>query len=73
MNALMLQIAPKIIYVFEKNRVYDDEEAILGIGKHEVIFEAIKNQDVEKAVESMESHFEKLIEFCENFEKKERG
>jgi GntR family transcriptional repressor for pyruvate dehydrogenase complex len=73
MNALMLQIAPKIIYVFEKNRVCDDEEAILGIGKHEVIFEAIKNQDVEKAVESMESHFEKLIEFCENFEKKERG
>lgn len=73
MNALMLQITPKIISVFESNRVCNDDESVAGLRKHEAIFEAIKNQDVEKAVESMESHFEALIEFCNNFEENEKG
>lgn len=71
MNTLMLQITPKIITVFESNRVCDREELISGIQKHEVIFDAIKTKDVKKAVESMQHHFESLIAFCENFKEKE--
>ncbi|GIZ07773.1 FadR/GntR family transcriptional regulator [Flavobacterium sp. UMI-01] len=66
MNALMLQITPKIISVFENNRVCNDEEYLSEIQRHEAIFEAIKNQDVELAVRSMENHFKMLVEFCSN-------
>jgi GntR family transcriptional repressor for pyruvate dehydrogenase complex len=68
MNALMLQITPKIISVFESNRVCDDDEFISGLKMHEAIFEAIKNKNVAKATESMKVHFEMLIEFCNNLE-----
>lgn len=71
MNALMLQITPKIISIFENNRVCDDDESIAGLRKHEAIFAAIKNKDVAKAVNSMEVHFEALIDFCDNFENDE--
>jgi GntR family transcriptional repressor for pyruvate dehydrogenase complex len=67
MNALMLQITPKIISVFENNRVCDDDEVVSGLKIHEAIFEAIKNKDVAKATESMKLHFEVLIAFCDNF------
>lgn len=70
-NALMLQITPKIISVFENNRVCSNEEAISGLKKHEAIFAAIKNKDAKKSVESMEAHFEMLIDFCNNFEENE--
>ncbi|WP_020570484.1 FadR/GntR family transcriptional regulator [Neolewinella persica] len=68
MNALMLQITPKIISVFENNRVCDDKEDVTNLRKHELIFEAIKNQNVEMAVKSMEEHFATLVQFCDNFE-----
>jgi GntR family transcriptional repressor for pyruvate dehydrogenase complex len=73
MNALMLQITPKIISIFESNRICDYEEFIVELQKHESIFEAIKNQDVTKAIESMETHFEMLIDFCSNFKDNEVG
>ena len=68
LNALMLQITPKIVSVFENNRVCDEDEFVLELQRHEAIFEAIKNKNVAKAIESMQLHFEKLLEFCNNFE-----
>lgn len=68
MNALMLQITPKIITVFESNRVCDEDEFLFELQKHEAIYEAIKSKNVDKAIESMEIHFKMLIEFCNNFE-----
>lgn len=73
MNALMLQITPKIISVFENNRVCDDHEFLLEVQKHEAIYEAIKNKNVEKAIEGMKIHFEMLIEFCNNYDKNKKG
>jgi len=64
MNSLMLQIAPKIISVFKNNRVCDEQEFLIEYQRHIAIYEAIKNRDVDKAIESMEKHFGMLIEFC---------
>lgn len=66
-NALMLQITPKILSVFEQTRVCDEEGFIYEVKKHETIFEAIKDQDSKLAVESMEFHFKMLTEFCNNY------
>lgn len=63
-NDLMLQITPKIISVFKKNHVCDDDGFLYEIKKHEAVFDAIKNQNSQKAIETMESHFEMLIGFC---------
>ncbi len=73
MNALMLQITPKIISVFEHNRVCNEDEFLLELQRHIDIYEAIKSKDVEKAIEGMEIHFEMLIEFCNNFKENEKG
>lgn len=67
MNALMLQITPKIISVFENNRVCSTDDSIIGLKKHQAIFEAIKNKDAATAVNSMKSHFESLVAFCNDF------
>ncbi len=67
MNALMLQFTPKIVSIFESNRVCSEDQAISNVQMHEAIYEAIKNKNVAKAIESMEIHFEMLIEFCTNF------
>ena len=72
-NALMLQITPKILTVFEKTRVCEEEGFIYEVQKHEAIFKAIKDQDSKLAVESMEFHFKMLIEFCNNFEENQKG
>lgn len=71
-NASMLQITPKIISIFETNRVCDYDGFIVDLQRHEAIFDAIKNKDVAKAIESMEVHFEMLIDFCNNFEGNEK-
>lgn len=67
---MMLQIIPKIIAVFEKTRVYDEEGFNYEINKHEAIFQAIKNKDADQAVKSMEFHFKLLIEFCNDFKQR---
>nr|WP_256534342.1 FCD domain-containing protein [Lewinella sp. JB7] len=64
MHALMLQITPKIISVFEANRVCEYDESILELRRHEAILEAIRGKDAARAVECMEVHFERLIQFC---------
>jgi len=66
-NDLMLQITPKIISVFEKTRVCDEEGFLFEVKKHEAIFEAIKNNNPQKAVEHMEDHFQLLIDFCATY------
>lgn len=66
-NDLMLQITPKIISVFEKTRVCDEDGFQDEVQKHEVIFEAIKNQNPQKAVAAMEHHFQLLIDFCKTY------
>lgn len=63
----MLQITPKILSVFGNTHVYDEDGFLKEVKKHEVIFEAIKDQDAELAVKAMELHFEMLVEFCNDF------
>jgi len=70
MNALMLQITPKIISVFENNRVCDEDEFQSEIQKHVNLYEAIRDKKPKLAIERMENHFEMLIEFCDNFKDK---
>ncbi|QWX84878.1 FadR family transcriptional regulator [Cellulophaga sp. HaHaR_3_176] len=67
---MMLQIIPKIIAVFVKTRVCDEEGFNYEIDKHESIFQAIKNRKPEEAVKLMEFHFELLIEFCDDFKER---
>ncbi len=66
-NDLMLQITPKILSVFENNRVCDEEKFMYEINLHESIFLAIKEKNVAKAVEVMTLHFKMLTEYCNNF------
>jgi len=63
----MLQIIPKLIEIFKKTRVCDEEGFNYEIDVHEAIFQAIKSKDVEQAVKSMEFHFKLLIAFCNDF------
>ncbi|KAB1066563.1 FadR family transcriptional regulator [Tamlana haliotis] len=68
--AMMLQIMPKIIGIFEKTRVRDEEGFNYEVNKHDNIFNAIKNKDAEQAIKAMEFHFELLIEFCNDFKQR---
>lgn len=69
--AMMLQIIPKIIAVFVKTRVCDEEGFNYEIDKHNAIFQAIKNKDAEQAVKAMNFHFELLNEFCNDFKQRQ--
>lgn len=66
-NDLMLQITPKIISVFQKTRVSNEEGFIFEVNKHEAILNAIRDKNPEEAVKRMEFHFNLLIEFCSDF------
>lgn len=70
MNTLMLQITPKLISVYENNRVCRKGQFIPEINKyvdlveikrHQDIYDAIRDQNSELAVEMMKVHF-KMIE-----------
>ncbi len=67
LNALMLQITPKIITEFEKTRVCHEDDFIKEVKNHEAIFQAIKDQDTKKAQRAMEVHFERLVKFSEKY------
>ena len=67
LNALMLQITPKIITEFEKTRVCHEDDFIKEVKNHEAIFQAIKDKDTKKSVRAMEVHFERLMKFSENY------
>ena len=68
-NALMLQITPKIISILEDKHFCGADDRLKELQNHEAIFLAIKNKDTDLAVKVMEVHFEMLIAFCNNFEK----
>ncbi|WP_434036459.1 FadR/GntR family transcriptional regulator [Formosa sp. 4Alg 33] len=68
-NALMLQITPKIILFFEETRVCNENVTFKEIQNHEAIFNAIKSQNINEAIQAMEVHFEMLVELCNNFER----
>ena len=67
---MMLQIIPKIMALFVKTRVSDQEGFNYEVDKHEAIFQAIKNKDAEEAVKCMDFHFELLIEYCNDFKQR---
>ncbi|MDV7186439.1 FadR/GntR family transcriptional regulator [Lutibacter sp. TH_r2] len=69
LNTLMLMITPEIITNFEKYHVCDKGKAMLGIKQHKDIFEAIKQQEPQKAKEKMKIHFKELYQYCYNIEK----
>lgn len=66
MNTLMLMITPNIITNFEKHHVCDKGQAQKGIIEHQNIFEAIKEQNIDKAKEQMKIHFRALYQYCYN-------
>lgn len=66
-NALMLQITPKILSTFEKTRVSDKKGFEFEVRRHEAIFQAIKDKDPKAAIRAMENHFEKLVKYCKDY------
>ena len=66
-NALMLQIVPKLISFFGKTRVADHDGYIHEVNKHQDILDAIRDQNPEEAVKKMEFHFDLFIEFSGNY------
>ncbi|MBU2995223.1 FCD domain-containing protein [Cellulophaga baltica] len=66
-NALMLQIMPKIIFVFKNTRVCNEDDFTDEIDKHKAIYQAIKNKEPDIAIKAMKVHFNALIEFCNNY------
>ena len=66
LNTLMLQITPKLINVYENNRVCNKGEFVSEMNKfvdlveinvHQDIFDAIKERNPKKAIEKMMKHF----------------
>ena len=66
MNTFMLIITPEIITNFEKYHVCDKNQSKMAIKEHEDIFEAIKDQDPQRAREKMKIHFKALYQYCYN-------
>lgn len=66
MNTFMLVITPEIITNFAKYHVCDENQAYLGIGEHQAIYEAIKNKDPQEAKRRMKLHFRSLYKYCYN-------
>ncbi|MBM1105766.1 FadR family transcriptional regulator [Aurantibacter crassamenti] len=66
MNTFMLIITPEIITNFEQHHVCDKDQSFKGIQEHKDIFEAIKEQDTQKAKQMMKIHFNALYQYCYN-------
>ncbi|APQ16789.1 FadR/GntR family transcriptional regulator [Maribacter hydrothermalis] len=65
-NRMMLIITPEIITNFEKYHVCDKDQSRKGIKEHQDIFDAIKEQNTQKAKEMMKVHFNVLYQYCYN-------
>ena len=65
MLTLMLLITPPILATYEKDTVCKGDKAVSEIKKHEAIYLAIKNKDLELAKTTMENHFFKLSKYLE--------
>ncbi|MGB5363760.1 MAG: FadR/GntR family transcriptional regulator [Aureibaculum sp.] len=70
LNKFMLIITPKIITNFEKYHVCNKNRAFLGIQEHKDIYEAIKDQNPQRAKQKMKDHFNDLYQYCYNGELK---
>ncbi|MAU17043.1 MAG: GntR family transcriptional regulator [Muricauda sp.] len=66
MNTFMLIITPEIITNFEKYHVCDSNQSLMAIEEHEDIYEAIRDQDPQRAKEKMKVHFKILYQYCYN-------
>ncbi len=66
MNTFMLIITPEIITNFNKHHICDDDMAFKGIKEHEAIYQAIVEQNPEKAKKKMKEHFKVLYNYCYN-------
>ncbi|MGY6649929.1 FadR/GntR family transcriptional regulator [Wenyingzhuangia sp. IMCC45574] len=64
MNTFMLMITPNIITNFEKYHVCDKGQSVKGIQEHQDIYDAIKEQESEKARVMMKVHFGVLYHYC---------
>lgn len=64
MNTFMLIITPEIITNFEKYHVCDSNQSMMAIKEHEDIYEAIRDQDPQRAKEKMKVHFSILYQYC---------
>ncbi|WP_194766357.1 FadR/GntR family transcriptional regulator [Tamlana sp. I1] len=67
-NRMMLIITPEIITNFEKHHVCPKDRSSRDLQEHQGIFQAIKEQDPEKAKELMKSHFSALYQYCYNID-----
>ncbi|WP_424002598.1 FadR/GntR family transcriptional regulator [Maribacter sp. IgM3_T14_3] len=65
-NRMMLIITPEIINNFEKYHVCDKDQGAIRVIEHQNIFEAIKEQDTQKAKDMMKVHFKELYRYCYN-------
>lgn len=66
MNTFMLMITPKIITNFEKYHVCDSSLSKSAISEHKAIYEAIEQQNPQKAKQKMKEHFKVLYQYCYN-------
>jgi len=65
-NTFMLMITPKIITNFETYHVCDKGLAEQGIKEHQAIYDAIEQQNPQKAKQKMKDHFRALYQYCYN-------
>ncbi|WP_299322863.1 FadR/GntR family transcriptional regulator [uncultured Maribacter sp.] len=65
-NRMMLIITPEIINNFEKYHVCDKNQSKRRLKEHQDIFEAIKEQNTQKAKQMMKDHFVELYKYCYN-------
>ncbi|MEJ6777017.1 MAG: FadR/GntR family transcriptional regulator [Crocinitomicaceae bacterium] len=68
LNTFMLKITPEIINNFEKHHVCDKDSAFIGIQEHNVIIDAIRDNDPDAAKDAMKKHFKALYQYCYNIE-----
>ena len=61
--SLMLLITPSILATYERDTVCKGDVSVQEIVKHENVFKAIENQDVDLARETMKAHFYKLSNY----------
>lgn len=66
MNTFMLIITPEIITNFETYHVCDENQTLKGIEEHELIYNAIKDQNPQLAKKKMKEHFKVLYQYCYN-------
>lgn len=63
-HSLMLIIVPEIIMYFTQNKICSDVRGQKLIDEHIAIYEAIKDQDPNKAIEALEIHLSDVSNYC---------